>query len=59
MTLYHPKRGDMPRNLLARIERQLAHHPFLRVAFGRLKRTLQEEPNLLRRLAAYNDRFWA
>ena len=58
LTWFNPRRGDMPRNLFARIERQVSHHPFLRAAYQRLLTEFKIQPNLLNRLATYNDRFW-
>jgi hypothetical protein len=58
LTLYNPRRGDMPRNLFARIGRQMARQPFLDTAYRRLMKELKENPNVLSRLAGYREGFW-
>lgn len=59
MICYHPLRGDMPQNMFSRIERLLTPNRFLGLAYRRVLAELRSQPNLLSRLARYNDRFFS
>lgn len=58
MIYYHPIRGDMPRNMFQRLQRTVSSHAFLDRVFARAMQVLQQQPNLLQRLAVYNERFF-
>lgn len=59
MIYYHPIRGDMPRNMFQRLRRSVSSHAFLERVFARALQVVQQQPNLLQRLAVYNEGFFS
>lgn len=58
MTSYHPQRGDMPRNLLARIEATMAGNSLVGEIFAAVLERVKQSDNLLSRMAQFNPGFW-
>ena len=55
VTSYHLLRGDMPRNMFARVERTLVHTPRVAKIFATIKLRLEAGENLFSRMAKHNQ----
>ncbi|MFK7766499.1 MAG: hypothetical protein AB8B55_04710 [Mariniblastus sp.] len=58
VTSYHLGRGDMPRNMFARLESNLAQTPRVARLFATIRWRLESGENLYSRMSKLNSQFW-